>query len=113
MIKRKLPLINLAIVLFTIIVFYQVYFNDFITFDDDAYVVHNSHIANGLTLDGFLWSFNSFNFSNWHPLAWLSHMLDVQFFGLNPAGHHVTSLIIHIANTLLLSCFLVKITGTI
>lgn len=99
--------------LFTVSVFYQVFFNAFITFDDNAYVVHNSHIANGVTLDGFLWAFNSFDFGNWHPLAWLSHMLDVRFFGLNPAGHHATSLIIHIANTLLLSCFLVKITGAI
>ncbi len=75
---------------------------NFVRYDDTEYVVRNPHVQAGITLDGIAWAFASTHASNWHPLTWLSHMLDVQFWGMNPGGHHLTSLLFHVVNTLLL-----------
>ena len=82
--------------------FWQVNHCDFINYDDDVYVTENSHIQNGITMEGIRWAFTTSYAANWHPLTWISHMLDVQLFGLNPRWHHLTNLFFHIANTLLL-----------
>ena len=76
--------------------------NQFIDFDDQSYILKNSHIQHGLTWDTVKWSFTTFYYGNWHPLTWLSHALDYQLFHLNPAGHHYTSLLLHAANVVLL-----------
>jgi hypothetical protein len=68
-------------------------------------------VRQGLSLKGLIWSFTTFHAANWHPLTWLSHMLDVQLYGLNPSGHHATSLLIHTANSLLLFALLRHLTG--
>ncbi len=86
----------------TLMAFWQVSRCDFINYDDHAYITENNHIRTGLSMDGIRWAFTTDYAANWHPLTWISHMLDVQLFGLNPQGHHLTNLFFHIANTLLL-----------
>ena len=86
---------------------------EFLNIDDDLYVTHNPHIQRGLSLDSVLWSMTAMEEANWHPLTWLSHMLDVQLFGLNPAGHHLTNLLLHMANVLLLFGVLQHMTGAV
>ena len=85
--------------------------HDFICLDDDSYIVSNSHVNKGLTWAGLGWAFQSGYAANWHPLTWISHMLDCQLFGLNPGGHHLTNLLFHVANTLLLFLWLNQFTG--
>ncbi len=86
--------------------------HDFITsYDDERYVTGNPHVLRGLTLDGIRWAWTTTHAANWHPLTWMSHMLDVQLYGLSPAGHHLTSLLLHVANTLLLFLALRLATG--
>jgi tetratricopeptide (TPR) repeat protein len=85
--------------------------NGFINYDDDVYVTENLHVQSGLSGSGVVWAFTSFNAGNWHPLTWLSHMLDCQLFQLRPAGHHLTSVLFHVATTLLLFVLLRRITG--
>lgn len=95
----------------TLIVYNQTQGYDFISYDDGSYVYANSHIQNGLTIDNIRWAFTAINACNWHPITWLSHMLDCQLYGLNPGRHHLTNLIFHILNALLLFFLLRKMTG--
>jgi hypothetical protein len=85
--------------------------NDFVALDDYEYVVHNRAVREGLTLQGFLWAFTRSHSNNWHPLTWISHMLDAEVYGLNPAGHHWSSVLLHWVNTLLLFLALERLTG--
>lgn len=94
----------------TVLLYHQVRFHDFVNMDDFEYVVHNPYVRSGLSLQSIYWAFtHSYSF-NWHPLTWVSHMLDCQLFGLNPGAHHMTSLLIHAANTLLLFHLLNRMT---
>jgi len=72
---------------------------DFISYDDPEYVYKNPVVSAGLTKTGVLWALTSSYASNWHPLTWISHMMDCQVFGLNAGGHHLVSLLFHVANT--------------
>ncbi len=83
----------------------------FISFDDPGYVYENPHVLQGLTRDGWHWAWTSLERSNWHPLTWLSLMLDAQFYGLNAGGYHLTNLLLHLANTVLLFKWLRTATG--
>ena len=83
----------------------------FLNFDDPDYVTENYMVQRGFCLDGWCWAFSTGHASNWHPLTWLSHMLDCQFFGLNPAAHHATNLFFHTLNSLLLFGLLKQMTG--
>jgi tetratricopeptide (TPR) repeat protein len=85
----------------------------FVSFDDKPYVTENRQVQQGLTAKGLAWAFTTFHGANWHPLTWLSHMLDCQLYGLNPLGHHWTSLLFHIGNTLLLFFILQQMTGAL
>ncbi|HWX21790.1 MAG TPA: tetratricopeptide repeat protein [Candidatus Binatia bacterium] len=85
--------------------------HDFLTYDDQQYVTENPHVRAGLTWPGVAWAFKNFYASNWHPLTWLSHMLDYQLYGLHPAGHHLTNVLFHAANTVLLFLVLNRMTG--
>ncbi len=85
--------------------------NDFVRFDDQDYVTANRAVQRGLSWDGVSWAFSSTTAANWHPLTWLSHMLDCQLFDLNPAGHHLTSILLHALNTLLVFVVLRAMTG--
>ncbi len=83
----------------------------FIDFDDDEYVSNNPVTQAGLTWQGLQWAFNGIHVGNWHPLSWLSHMLDCQLFGLHAGAHHLVNVAFHIANTLLLFALLRGLTG--
>jgi protein O-mannosyl-transferase len=85
--------------------------NGFTNFDDTSYVTENSHVRAGLTWETVKWSFTSREYSNWHPVTWLSHALDYQLFGLNPVGHHYVSLLLHACNAVLLFWLLEAATG--
>ena len=95
-------LVSLFLVIAILTVYWQVQGHEFINYDDPSYVSKNPHVQTGLTLEGIAWSFTSMRAGNWHPLTWLSHMLDIQLYGMNPGRHHFTNVIFHIANTLLL-----------
>src|ERR1039458_9956597 len=97
----------------TTAVFWQVSGHGFINFDDPAYVTYNPIVREGLTWAGVKWAFTQLHgeATYWHPVTWLSHMLDCQLFGLNPAGHHLTSLFLHAFNTVLLFAVLRRMTG--
>ncbi|HEV8112844.1 MAG TPA: tetratricopeptide repeat protein [Planctomycetota bacterium] len=82
----------------------------FVNLDDPVYVVQNEHVRAGLTLDGLRWAFGTTDGANWHPLTWISHMLDVQLFGVEPAGHHATSVVLHVASALVLLLALDRLT---
>jgi len=110
-VKWHLPCALVLIAAVTVAVYWPTLHNDFIDFDDDVYVTANMMVHQGLSLKGFLWSITTFHAANWHPLTWLSHMLDVELFGLNPSGHHATSLLIHAVNSMLLCALLHRLTG--
>lgn len=110
-VKWHLPLALTLIAAVTVAVYWPVLHNGFIDFDDPEYVTANMMVRQGLTLKGFTWAFSAFHAGNWHPLTWLSHMLDVQLFGLAPMGHHAVSLLFHVANALLLLLLLQWLTG--
>ncbi|MBF0459181.1 MAG: tetratricopeptide repeat protein [Nitrospirae bacterium] len=86
--------------------------NEFIVYDDPAYVLKNAHVLGGLSVDGIKRAFVVFNDGNWFPLTWISHMADVTLYGLNPAGHHMTAVIIHILSSGLLFIALMRMTGS-
>ena len=106
-----------AICLFLVLVTYGVFYRlpsyDFVSFDDDLYVTANPRVQSGLTREGIVWAFSATDIDYWHPLTWISHMLDVQLWGLDAGRHHLTNLLFHIANTLLLFLVLNQITGTL
>jgi Flp pilus assembly protein TadD len=97
----------------TIAVFWQVSRHEFVNFDDPAYVTYNPVVREGLTWPGVAWAFTNLHgeATYWHPVTWLSHMLDCQLFGLKAGGHHLTSLFLHTLNTLLLFVLLRRMTG--
>jgi len=86
---------------------------DFVNYDDPEYVAKNPHVTGGLSWDAVTWAFTTGHQANWHPLTWLSHMVDVQLFGLNPGAHHLTNVLLHTANTLLLFWVLLQMTGAL
>ena len=92
-------------------VYAQVGWHDFVAYDDPDYVTENAMVLRGLTLDGLRWAFTTGHMGHWHPLTWLSHMLDVQLFGLEPGPHHLVNVAFHLANSLLLFAFLARTTG--
>lgn len=100
---------------FLAIATFSVYFratkNQFVNYDDRGYVVENLNIQQGLTRGMFRWALTATDANNWHPLTWMSHALDFQLFGLNPAGHHFTSILLHVLSALVLFLLLAKATG--
>jgi len=85
--------------------------NGFVDFDDQAYITDNPEVTGGLNRQGIVWAFHTFEQGNWHPLTWISHMLDCQLFGVNPAGHHLVNALFHAANTVLVFWLLRRMTG--
>ena len=99
--------------LVTIALYWPVAHFDFINFDDPLYVTDNNHVTQGLTWAGLRWAFTTFDASNWHPLTWLSHMADCQFFGPQPGAQHLVNVWFHAANTVLLFFLLRNLTGAL
>jgi tetratricopeptide (TPR) repeat protein len=85
--------------------------NGFLNYDDDSYIVNNRHVKAGLNWNTVKWAFTTFEQANWAPMSWLSHTLDYSFFGLNAAGHHYVSVLLHAANAVLLFLLLQRATG--
>jgi tetratricopeptide (TPR) repeat protein len=103
-------LIAAGLALATLLLYIPVTWNDFISFDDPAYVTDNPVVTQGLTLHGIYWAFTTKHFANWLPITWLSHMLDVSLFGLNPHGHHFTSALLHAVNAALVFAAILSLT---
>ena len=98
-------------ILLILIAYWQVGTFGFNVLDDYDYVAKNEHVRTGLTFNNVIWAFQPVSeVGNWHPITWLSHMLDVEIYGLEPRGHHITNLIIHILNSLLLLFVFNKLT---
>ncbi len=103
----------LFLLLITITAYLPALRANFVNFDDDKYVIANPNLQAGLTAEGFKWAFNMGYQGNWHPLTWMSHMLDIALFGLNPVGPHAVNLLLHLANTLLLFFVLKRMTKSL
>lgn len=108
----KLSVLVIAIQLFlAVAIYWQTHSFDFVYFDDAEYLVYNKPVHEGLTWTGVQWAFQSIYMSNWHPLTWLSHMLDVDIAGLDPGWPHLHNALLHLINSLLVYWLLVRLTG--
>ena len=99
--------------LLTFAVFRGLLGNGFLNYDDFQYVTDNRHVTSGLSIENVIWAFTSGYAANWHPVTWLSHMMDVELFGMDPQVHHLVNLLFHCANACLLFLILNKITGAV
>ncbi len=104
-------LMAVLLVLVTVAIYWPVMRHDFINYDDNVYVTADVHVQNGLTLENIKWACCNPVSNNWHPLTVWSHMADCQLFGLKPWGHHLTSVLLHALNTVLVFLFLRSMTG--
>ena len=100
-----------ALFLGTLLLFSRGWRHDFVNYDDPDYVTANPWVKAGLTLDGVKWALTAGHASNWHPLTWMSHMLDVSLHGMNPHGHHATSIVLHALNAVVAFAALRRLTG--
>jgi tetratricopeptide (TPR) repeat protein len=108
---QRLWLAAAVLVLAVAAIYGQTYGHKFTSFDDDVYIINNPEVTGGLSWKGFVWAFG-YHAANWHPLTWLSHMLDAQIFGLWAGGHHLVSAAIHATNAVLLLLVLRGMTGS-
>ena len=106
-------IICIFLVISTLAVYWQVKDHEFINYDDNAYLTENGHVQVGLTGESIVWAFTTPYASNWHPMTWLSHMLDYELYGDHPKGHLLTNVLLHITNALLLFIVLFRLTGAI
>ncbi len=109
--KQLSTAICLVLAAVTLLVYLPVLHNGFINYDDPDYITNNPHVRAGLTLQGLVWAFQIGYAAYWQPLTWISHMVDCQLFGLNPAGHHLVNILFHVANSVLLFLLLNRMTG--
>ena len=106
-------IICIFLVISTLAVYWQVQDHEFINYDDQVYITENGHVQAGLSGECIVWAFTTSYASNWHPMTWLSHMLDYEFYGDRPKGHFLTNVLLHITNALLLFMVLFRLTGAI
>ncbi len=104
--------ISLFLVVLTVAAFAPVLDNDFVNYDDPLYVTKNPRVQAGLTPANLRWAWTATSVANWHPLTWISLELDEQIYGLNPRGFHLTNLLLHLVNTVLLFWGLLRLTGS-
>ena len=109
----KVILVCAGLVLAILIAYEPIRHNEFVNYDDDQYVTENNRIKQGLNWDNVIWAFTEAHYSMYHPLTSLSHMLDCELFDLNPLGHHLTNLLFHIVNSLLLFLILRYMTDAV
>ena len=105
--------IGSALLIVTVAVYWPVRDCDFVNFDDPVYVTRNPYVLMGLTKSGIHWAFTTDHTGNWHPLTWISHMMDCQLYGAKPRWHHLTNLFFHLANIVLLFGILRGMTGAV
>jgi tetratricopeptide (TPR) repeat protein len=109
----QIAVVCVVLVVVTVVAFRGVRSGDFLTCDDDYYVLENQYVQQGLNLHSIEWTFTTFHQGNWHPLTWISHMVDWKLYGNHPSGHHMTNLYFHAANAILLFLLLFYMTGFI
>ena len=110
---RRPGVLCLLLAVTTLAVFLPVRRHGYVNYDDSDYVTANTHVQSGLKWENVVWAFKSGHASNWHPLTWISHMLDLQIFGEKPGAQHLVSVGFHIANALLLFLLLRRMTGAL
>src|SRR5881392_2255947 len=103
-------LVCLALAASVFAVYWPATHYEFVNFDDIGYIIQNRHIQHGFNWADLHWAFSSFYAGNWHPFTWLSHTLDWQLFHLNSGGHHLTNVVLHALNTVLLFWVLLALT---
>ncbi|MGH8024234.1 MAG: tetratricopeptide repeat protein, partial [Limisphaerales bacterium] len=108
--KHLLAALCLALAGGTIALYWPILHHGFINYDDPDYILNNPHVKAGLTWSGVIWAFTHAYAANWHPITWISHMLDCQLFGLDPEGHHLINVLFHAANAVLLFILLTYMT---
>ncbi len=113
LLQRSGLILSLLLFLGTILLYLPALQNGFVSYDDPAYVLSNSHVLQGLSWSNIKWVWTATIEANWHPLTWVSHMLDVQLFGLNPRGHHFVNVLLHALNVALLFQLFRKATGSL
>lgn len=109
--RRLLAILCLALCVATLAVYWQTSHYGFIAYDDDQYVYANPHVRAGLTAGGVAWAWTTFFYANWHPLTWMSLMLDFQLFGGQAGGFHLMNVALHMAGAVLLLLALARMTG--
>jgi tetratricopeptide (TPR) repeat protein len=110
--RRRAALVALALAVWTLVVFLPSLNGEFLRYDEEAYVTKNPVVQKGLTAEGVAWALSlDARTVYWHPLTWLSHMTDVQLFGMDPRGHHLGSVVLHVLCTVLLFLVLLRMTG--
>jgi protein O-mannosyl-transferase len=109
--SRAKVVICIFLMVATFCIYSQLQDHEFINFDDDLYITDNLNVQAGLTGESFKWVFTTSHPPYWHPMTWLSHMLDYQLYGLHPKGHHLTNIFIHISSVLILFIVLLRMTG--
>jgi Flp pilus assembly protein TadD len=110
---RREAYICLILITAVLLVYGQVGDHEFVNYDDNVYITDNAQVQRGITGNGIIWAFTTSHTGNWHPLTWISHMLDCELYGLNPKGHHLTNVLLHMANAILLFVVLRWLTGAI
>ena len=105
--------IGLLLAVATLLVYYPAARWQFVNLDDPIYFSSNTNVLKGLSFTGTTWALSTGHAGNWHPMTWVSHMLDAQLFGPGPAAPHVVNLLFHVANTLLLFALLRQLTGAV
>jgi Flp pilus assembly protein TadD len=109
--RKRNKIVCLLLALLTLALYNPVNRHPFVNYDDDRYVINNPHLRQGLTADTIAWALTATEQANWHPLTWMSHALDCSLFRLNPAGHHFTSILLHVVNAVLLFLLLIWATN--
>ena len=105
--------ICLLLALVTLVVYMPVAHHAFLVFDDPDYISHNTIVQAGLSWPGVKWAFTTCYAANWHPLTWLSHMLDCNLFGMNAGADLLVNVLFHVANSILLFLLLYRLTGAL
>jgi Tfp pilus assembly protein PilF len=111
--KYEKCLICLLLSVSIVVLFWQVQYHDFILYDDNLYVTENGNVLRGLSREGLTWALTATDAGFWHPLTWLSLMLDCQLYRLNAGGYHWTNVLLHVANSILLFLVLSRMTGAV
>src|ERR1043166_10048029 len=113
--QRSLSIIGVCVFLAAVtwLVFGQTLGHGFVDYDDPQYVYNNLKVTSGLSLHGMTWAFTHSHYNNWHPLTWLTHMLDWQLYGRKPGGHHFTNVLLHTVGVLLLFLVLAQMTAAL
>ena len=109
--KPRTILVGVLLVAATVVAYGTLDRNEFVSLDDNVYITANPNVQKGLSGESLAWAFSSSDAENWHPLTWLSHMLDVEMYGMEAKGHHRTNLVLHVANAILLLLVLARMTG--